>query len=77
VYAYAAQSPRVDVGIVQEVLTDKSDSVLLSQRREARQPEVRKAVPQADVGLRPASDDNDPAARDVLRDLFSSLRAKS
>lgn len=77
VYAYAAQSPRVDVGIVREVLTDKSDSVLLSQRREARQPEVRRAEPQADVGLRPASEDNDPAARDVLRDLFSSLRAKS
>jgi general secretion pathway protein A len=76
VYGYAVQAKRVDVALVQEVVADKSDSVLFSQRRETRQADMRRSELQGEAACRPPFEDNDATEHDVLRDLFSSLRAK-
>ncbi|MGH8479640.1 MAG: ExeA family protein [Gammaproteobacteria bacterium] len=76
VYGYAAQAQRIDVALVREVLADKADSVLFSQRRETRKIDIRRSELQGEAECRPPFEDNDATAHEVLRDLFSSLRAK-
>jgi general secretion pathway protein A len=76
VYGYAVQAKRVDVALVREVVADKSDSVLFSQRRETRQIDIRRSELQGEAACRLPFEDNDATAHEVLRDLFSSLRAK-
>lgn len=76
VYGYAAQCKRIDTALIREVLADKSDSVLFSHRREGRPVEIRRPEIQADgvAGLDVQGSGDTP--HEVLRDLFSSLRAK-
>jgi hypothetical protein len=75
-YGYAAQAKRVDVALVREVVVDKSDSVLFSQRQESRQVDMRRTELEGEAACRRPFRDNDATEHEVLRDLFSSLRAK-
>ena len=76
VYGYAAQAKRVDVALVREMVADKSDSVLFSQRRETKQIDIRRNELPSEAACRPLFEDHDATEHEVLRDLFSSLRAK-
>jgi hypothetical protein len=71
VYGYAIQAKRVDVALVREVVADKSDSVLFSQRQETRQVDMRRSELEGEAGCsRPFEGDGRKGARSSSRSVL-------
>ncbi len=72
VYGFAEQISVIGADLAREVIQDKADSIVFSGRKKPDdRREIVSAVPFPSA--KPAIEQNDVAARDMYRDIFSSL----